>query len=214
MRRDKEDGVPVVVVLGMHRSGTSLVASLCQAMGVNVGDELLGAHPSQPYGHFEDVDFYHLNQRILHRLGCKWDNPPTIEHVVKHRDAWHTTAVQLMRRKSGSQLWGWKDPRTCLTLPIYWPIRDVRLVFVHRQNGDIYRSLMARSGGNAEKWKAVHKRYKQGLAWAWTRDRQQRVTILFDNLVNERTSGREVEKLAKFLGCKDIGKAMKRIHYR
>jgi len=54
-----------VIVLGMHRTRTSLVSRICVELGVNMGDDLLGTHPSQPHGHWEDKEFYQLNQRIL-----------------------------------------------------------------------------------------------------------------------------------------------------
>ncbi|MBM4059289.1 MAG: chromosome partitioning protein ParA, partial [Planctomycetes bacterium] len=50
---------PAVVVVGMHRSGTSLVASLCQAAGIDMGTDLLGPHPGNGAGHFEDLEFLH-----------------------------------------------------------------------------------------------------------------------------------------------------------
>ena len=54
-----------VVVLGMHRSGTSMIASILNKLGVSMGKVMLGKTPSNPLGHFEDKDFYNLNRKIL-----------------------------------------------------------------------------------------------------------------------------------------------------
>lgn len=51
-----------IVVAGMHRSGTSLVASLCADAGVDMGARLLGPGPGNPRGHYEDLDV--LSERI------------------------------------------------------------------------------------------------------------------------------------------------------
>ena len=56
---------PVLVIGGMHRSTTSLAASILAAAGLNLGDDLMGAGTGNEAGHFEDNDFYMLHQRIL-----------------------------------------------------------------------------------------------------------------------------------------------------
>ena len=60
---------PAIAIGGMHRSGTSLTASLVAAAGVHLGDELMAAGAGNPRGHFEDLEFYHLHQRIPGKEG-------------------------------------------------------------------------------------------------------------------------------------------------
>ena len=56
------DGTKTFVVLGMHRSATSLSAMGLSRCNVHIGDNLLGADAnSNPYGHFEDRDFIRMN---------------------------------------------------------------------------------------------------------------------------------------------------------
>ena len=64
-----------LIVTGMHRSGTSFVASLLAAWNVRIGDRLLPADRGNPCGYFEDVDFLELNRRIL--VAC---TPPEDGH--------------------------------------------------------------------------------------------------------------------------------------
>ena len=59
----------VIIIAGMHRSGTSLVSSILQAAGVDIGDELIGPAPGNPRGHFEDADFFQFHEKILRRFG-------------------------------------------------------------------------------------------------------------------------------------------------
>jgi len=61
-----------LVISGMHRSGTSLVASAFRAAGIDVGSDLLGADEGNPRGHFEDRDFVRLHEEMLVTTGETW----------------------------------------------------------------------------------------------------------------------------------------------
>lgn len=109
---------PVVVVAGMHRSGTSLLARYLVRSGVHMGDRLVEPQPSNPYGHFEDRDFLELHRRVLMRENEGDDmwagGPPTL--TAEER----LEARRLVERKrAGGRPWGWKDPRTCLFLELW-----------------------------------------------------------------------------------------------
>jgi hypothetical protein len=98
---------PVVVLTGMHRSGTSLFGRYLMASGVDLGDALIGPLPSNPYGHFEDLAFVELHEQALAR---SWKHP---RFSAEERAA----ARQLVEARKGRGLpWGWKDPRTCFFL--------------------------------------------------------------------------------------------------
>lgn len=53
---------PVLVITGMHRSGTSFAASLLHDAGLYLGGRMLAPHASNPLGHFEDLEFYEFDQ--------------------------------------------------------------------------------------------------------------------------------------------------------
>lgn len=206
-----------VIVLGMHRSRTSLVSHICSVLGVHMGDRMLGTHPSQPHGHWEDVDFYELNQHIIHALGGKWDKPPTVEQVCQTAKLFSNQAAGLIARKSCRPLWGWKDPRTCLTLPVYWPfLKDPRIVLVTRNMGDVIRSLMARSGGNPDKWRPVVDLYYEGMAWISCKQPVPVIEINTDLLVSDRFGARmQVRILSEFVeGNGKIDGAMRVIEFK
>ena len=54
--------IKTVVVLGMHRSGTSMTSAILEKLGINMGDETLGPLETNPIGHFEDRMFLELNK--------------------------------------------------------------------------------------------------------------------------------------------------------
>src|SRR5436305_8144007 len=54
-----------VVITGMHRSGTSLVASYLSTLGIHMGDRLIPADRRNPRGYFEAAAFAELHGRSL-----------------------------------------------------------------------------------------------------------------------------------------------------
>lgn len=148
-----------VVVLGMHRSGTSATTAALNALGVHVGDNLLMRGRLND-AHYEDRDFLRLNETILHRLDGRWDNPPRIEAIERCAERYAMHIEQLIRRKNKRKLWGWKDPRTCLTISLYEPfLRDPRYIKVMREPEAVAASLVKRSGRTLEFWRKLHIHY-------------------------------------------------------
>jgi len=133
------------IVLGMHRSATSLVAGGLHKFGVDMGRRQLGRTKSNRKGHFEDKDFLELNIEILNANGGTWRNPPdTINPHLLGRAAQELVEAKM---DTGNELWGWKDPRTALTYPIYEPHLgpDAHLVCVFRRPANVARSLESRN---------------------------------------------------------------------
>jgi hypothetical protein len=62
---DGPGGERPLIICGMHRSGTSFVASLVAGAGVHLGDELLESSPGNPRGHFEDVGILDFHRTVL-----------------------------------------------------------------------------------------------------------------------------------------------------
>ena len=113
-----------VVVAGMHRSGTSLVAGLLTQLGVEMGSRLVPADVANPLGYFEDLDIVELHQRVFRERLPQgngghpdWGWTPT--DVIQPEDmaAWLPTAERVVERRAAtSEVWGFKDPRTTLLL--------------------------------------------------------------------------------------------------
>jgi len=109
------------IVLGMHRSATSLAAKGLHESGVYMGEDLLGKNSSNPYGHFENRRFVQLNDALLDRAGGKWDKPPEHARIIKAGQELSSRIEQTVAMESkGHEFWGWKDPRTTLTIQCYW----------------------------------------------------------------------------------------------
>lgn len=144
----------LVVVLGMHRSGTSAVARGLEVLGVDLGDRL--EPPDQDVnakGYFEDVDLVALNDELLAGIGRDWASlaPTTPADVADlQRRGLAERAAKLLRGKlRGDRPFGFKDPRTAKLLGFWWPILvaegyDVRFVLAVRNPLSVVRSLTRR----------------------------------------------------------------------
>ncbi|MGH2682625.1 MAG: sulfotransferase family protein [Actinomycetota bacterium] len=170
-----------VCVLGMHRSGTSLITRILNLLGVDLGAEerLLEAGPDNPLGFWEHHEIVQLNEEILALLGGSWHEPPALDPGWERSPALsglRGAALEVIRREFGrSDLWGWKDPRTCLTLP-FWQllVPGMRYVLCLRNPVDVARSLGRRDGFTVE---------KAGRLWVDHVERSVRRTAGEDRLI-------------------------------
>ncbi|MCI4349370.1 MAG: sulfotransferase [Thermoplasmata archaeon] len=139
-----------VVVLGMHRSGTSVVAGILHALGVDMGptapgEGWEGQHWSNPTGHFENPAFVAFNQRALGGDATGIRGPPKWKDLGEHRAEFGPEVRQLLRA-SERQYWGWKDPWTVLTLELFLAeLTNPAFVFVRRPKEEVLASLRRRA---------------------------------------------------------------------
>jgi hypothetical protein len=122
-----------LIVAGFHRSGTSATAQLLHRAGLFLGDELLEALPSNPYGHFEDKEVVDIHHNILADNDLTWLVDRPFVPVVDGR-RWRQIQDLTERRNTTHRLWGFKDPRACLFLPLWkylLPNAKVLLVYRH-----------------------------------------------------------------------------------
>src|SRR5215211_7389105 len=98
----------------MGRSGTSLIASIIQKIGVNIGERLVAPGKANPRGFFEDEDFYKFHEGLLLERGHSILVPPDFVFEPTAREI--EKAQHLIELRREKAMWGWKDPRTSLFL--------------------------------------------------------------------------------------------------
>ena len=142
----------ILLICGMHRSGTSLTAKLFELFGFSLGDHLMQANIDNPKGFFEDLDVVALNDHLIAHNDAAWDVPPqSVDRQLTWTDAQLNQACDLLRDKtSGVTRFAIKDPRLCLLLP-FWEqaISEIdatcRTCIVYRNPLDISGSLESRN---------------------------------------------------------------------
>lgn len=133
-----------VLIAGFHRSGTSAIARMIHAAGVHLGDELLGAEPSNPYGHFEDLEVVTMHDNFLQRAGHTWKSTGSAQQPLDDAST-DELRTFIEQRNSTHKLWGAKDPRLCLYLDEWLSIApDAQVVVVIRRPDQSVRSLHMR----------------------------------------------------------------------
>jgi len=133
-----------VLVTGMHRSGTSVLAHALASAGVAMGDRLNPADAGNRYGHFEDLDFLRFHEDVLRARAIDALAPPAA-WVPDPSPAELARAERLCEARGTRPLWGFKDPRTSLFLS-FWRERlpGARFVLLYRHPVEVVLSLLRR----------------------------------------------------------------------
>jgi hypothetical protein len=150
-----------LIILGMHRSGTSLLTGLLSQVGVKTGKSLYAPQKGvNEKGFWEHEDIVDTHDELLLNLGSQWDD------LLPLTDKWWEDANikpfvdrlnTLVRRDfSTADVWALKDPRMCRLLPLWFSIfaaQRVRPTFVcmNRNPFEVVASLQKRDGFSSEK---------------------------------------------------------------
>lgn len=158
-----------MLVLGMHRSGTSALAGTLQLLGVDLGRNLIpGSERENAKGFFEHAGIVALNERVLAAIPSSWhDEQPLPENwpaAVPVKPLIEDLRLLIQREFGDSSLWGIKDPRVCRLLPAWLPIlrglgQSVRCVMIVRDPREVADSLNRRNGIPMERAMLLWLRY-------------------------------------------------------
>lgn len=157
-----------VLVMGMHRSGTSAATGVLRFAGLQVSDDryLPPPNPHNPEGTFENLPLRDVNRRILEALHGEWSAPPPLPAGWENRPELgdlRDEAARVFHETMPPERWVWKDPRNCLTLPFWRSALEGPMVilFVHRDPSAVARSLRSRNGFPPPLGLAIWERYVQ-----------------------------------------------------
>lgn len=151
----------VLMVVGMHRSGTSFLTGSLQEAGLELGKHSTW-NPHNLKGNRENTDIVAFHDAMLAARGGAWDNPPA--ERPQWTEAEYAAARQLIDDYQGAPRWGFKDPRALLAVEGWQElIPELRFVGIFRHPSAVADSLQARGGMPREQALALWKAYNSRL---------------------------------------------------
>ncbi len=148
----RETQSAALLILGMHRSGTSAVTRVVNLLGADIGDEHIAKSDANPAGVWELRDVVALNDEVLEYLGFDWTSIQAIDSEELESvsiNGFVERARQILDQFDSSPLFALKDPRLC-RLAILWRrairTKPLKAVFVLRSPEQVADSLLRRDG--------------------------------------------------------------------
>lgn len=113
----------ILIVLGMHRSGTSVATRLFNLLGANPGEDLMLPASDNPTGFWEPLDIVAVHDELLQFLGSSWDDARPLPNKWWNRPDLGGVEEKLLElaKKHYSHIDQpiIKDPRLCRLLPLW-----------------------------------------------------------------------------------------------
>lgn len=181
-----------LLILGMHRSGTSAVTRAVNLLGAHIGSKILLPGAGNSEGFWEHADAMHINHDLLTAFGHSWFDirqlPPDWLQQPAAQDALVRIETVIRNEFAAYPLVALKDPRICLTAPLW--IRafetlgyDVQCLLVVRDPREVADSLQAREQWPREPIFLLWAHYMMEAVLA-TRE-HTRALITYDQLLDD-----------------------------
>lgn len=148
-----------IVILGMHRSGTSATTRALNLLGADIG-------PPEDLGRYwENRRMREVLDAILAAFGGAWDCPGPMPDGWEQRPEANAVVPQAqaaLARFGTPAVLVWKDPRICLEMPFWRPLLgDPIVVLIHRHPEEVFASLDTRNGFGPGHAFALWERYNR-----------------------------------------------------
>ncbi len=182
----------LIVVLGMHRSGTSVLTRSLVVLGVHLGDSMIPGRSDNEKGFFEDIELNEINVELIDYLGFNWDNLKSIPDDEFNRpdlEPLRQRALAFLgKRRAEYPVSAIKDPRLCITLAFWQPLFqragfEVSYLIALRHPLSVQQSLSRRDGLAAEKCHYLWLKYM--LASVSQTGGYPRCVVCYDRMMDE-----------------------------
>jgi len=162
----------IIIILGMHRSGTSTVAGLLHLNKISMGTySNFWPRPlsQNPKGFYENYDFRKINDQILENVGYNVKSYKTQIPTPMLTDKIQNKMEKVISNcNKDYSAWGWKDPRTSITIKQWVDvitkmdlINSLKIIFVARKASSVARSLNKRNNLSITKGLELWKSYTE-----------------------------------------------------
>jgi hypothetical protein len=189
----KSDSRNVIVVLGMHRSGTSAVSGVLESLGFSIGKNIMPSSSNNPKGYFENKQIVDFNDHLLKQSGVNWADVYKLPFNFFGGNQFFAKQNESIKRLildefdlSGPLLI--KDPRMSVLLPFWMPVfRELQLnpyyILVCRHPAGVSESLKVRDNLTELRSEKLWLYYNLS-AELYTRE-YNRLFISYDHLLTE-----------------------------
>ena len=175
-----------ILILGMHRSGTSAITGTLNFLDVYLGSDLMNPGKENPKGFFENKHILELNKKLLKDTYGNWDFPFYSQSDVFSQI--HIISLEKLLKKEfkGKDIFAIKDPRLVYLFPLYRKVLcnldvDIKIIIPYRNPKEVANSLGVRNQFSNEKglllW-AHHILMSEKNSRTWPR-----VFTMYDDLV-------------------------------
>ena len=196
----------VIVILGMHRSGTSALCELISHLGAQLAAELLPTVDEvNSHGFFEDAEVVRINELILSNLGRTWfdlrllpqDWLSTIDQSI-----YDSARAHIEKFYASYPITLLKDPRLCLLMPFWLEMFDqsgveTKCVYCYRHPGQVAASLNARDSIPIDSALLLWLNYTFA-SLTGAANREEIFTINYTDLLTDPV--KEADRIADFVG--------------
>lgn len=139
----------VLVVLGMHRSGTSAISGTFVRLGITPPARLIQAEPMNARGFYESEAITGFNEELLGHLGTTWFDANLLKEgwADSLDPTWYKRAAETLNTEYGeADIALMKDPRMCRLLPFWLRVfqeqnREPVFICIHRPPVEVAGSL-------------------------------------------------------------------------
>jgi hypothetical protein len=194
----------VILVLGMHRSGTSLIARSLECLGVELGPRANWSGPDNP-DFAEDQDILGIDQAAMYFTLGTWDSPApldwyTLPTLITSNFANRVRGL-IAERIARHPVWGIKEPRMCRLLPFWRPMFEtlgceISVVHVVRHPMAVARSLEKRNSIPIDTglalWHEYTTRAREDVDPAW-----KTVTTRYESMMTDPVA--QIERIGRGL---------------
>ena len=201
---------PLLLIVGMHRSGTSLLGSLLPNCGIAMPGSLINGDQNNPEGYYERTDISDLQEQLLIDLERWWPSPME-SYRCRMNGCKQTPRNQLLN--TSVRFWSKnpknkpqraiKDPRTSLLLPLWRQVCNelnipLRLLLAIRDPQEVMVSLMNRDGAytGMDAWRAQQLWWRHNAQVFMDRGRLPLQVVSYSNWFDPKTVDLQLQQLA------------------
>ncbi len=175
-----------ILILGMHRSGTSALTGTLELLDIDLGNDLMTADEGNEKGYFENNSFYRVNEDLLSQINSSWEDVFFNEDKLNHIEDTDELKKVLIKEFKEKNIFAIKDPRLAFLFPVYAKALkelniDIKIIIPYRNPVEVAASLTKRNDFSPEKGMLLWA-YHILLAEKFSRD-FQRVFIDFNDLI-------------------------------